>query len=120
MAWRAGLILSEGGSVVADAVFDRSADRDRIEKAASDRDVAFFGFWLEADPLVLWQRVSERKGGSSDATIDILSRQLQRNATQSSWRKINADRNLADIVAELRRFSERDTSEKEGSLRTAS
>ncbi|MBE1264339.1 AAA family ATPase, partial [Salmonella enterica subsp. enterica serovar Derby] len=106
MAWRAGLILSEGGAVVADAVFDRPADRSRIEKTASDRNVSFSGFWLQADPLVLWQRVSERIGGPSDATIDILSRQLQRNATQSSWRKVNADRKLADIVAELRRFSE--------------
>jgi len=117
MAWRAGLILAEGGSIVADAVFDRPSDRDRIEKAAQDRGVAVAGFWLDADPLVLWQRVSERKGGPSDATIDILSRQLQRNATQSSWRKINADRKLVDIVAELRRFSETDASE---ALRTAS
>lgn len=117
MAWRAGLILAEGGSVVADAVFDRPPDRDRIEKAASDRGVACFGFWLEADPLVLCQRVSERKGGPSDATIDILSRQLQRNATQTRWRKINADRKLADIVTELRRFSDSDASD---TLRTAS
>ncbi|TIU06317.1 MAG: aminoglycoside phosphotransferase, partial [Mesorhizobium sp.] len=57
----------------------------------------------------------------SDATIDILSRQLQRKATPSTWRKVDADRKLADIVAELRRFSERDTSEKErSSLHTAS
>ncbi|TPL74224.1 bifunctional aminoglycoside phosphotransferase/ATP-binding protein [Mesorhizobium sp. B2-3-15] len=117
MAWRAGLILSEGGSVVADAVFDRPADRERIEKAARHRGIAFSGFWLEADPLILWQRVSERKGGPSDATIDILSRQLLRNATQSSWRRINADRKLVDIVTELRGFSERDTSK---ALRTAS
>jgi uncharacterized protein len=117
MAWRAGLILSEGGSVVADAVFDRPADRERIEKAARSRAIRFSGFWLEADPLVLWQRVSDRKGGPSDATIDILSRQLQRNATQSSWQKINADRKLADTVAELSGFSEGDTSK---ALRTAS
>ncbi|ESY75304.1 aminoglycoside phosphotransferase [Mesorhizobium sp. LNHC252B00] len=117
MAWRAGLILAEGGSVVADAVFDRLADRELIEKAARDRGVAVAGFWLEADPLVLWQRVSERKGGPSDATIDILSRQLRRNGTQSTWRKVGADRKPADIVAELRRFSDGDASE---TLRTAS
>jgi predicted kinase len=72
---------------------------------------------LEADPLVLWQRVSDRKGGPSDATIDILSRQLQRNAAQTSWRRINADRKLADLVTELRRFSDSDASD---TLRTAS
>ncbi|TPN51452.1 bifunctional aminoglycoside phosphotransferase/ATP-binding protein [Mesorhizobium sp. B1-1-7] len=117
MAWRAGLILSEGGSVVADAVFDRPADRARIEKAARDRGIPFSGFWLEADPLVLWQRVSERKGGPSDATGDILSRQLQRNVSQATWRKTESDRKLVDIVAELRRCCERDASQ---TLRTAS
>ncbi|RVD49041.1 aminoglycoside phosphotransferase [Mesorhizobium sp. M00.F.Ca.ET.151.01.1.1] len=111
MAWRAGLILSEGGSVVADAVFDRPADRERIEKAARDRGIPFFGFWLEADPLVLWRRVSERKGGPSDATVDILSRQLQRKAGQASWRRTDSDRKPVDIAAELRRCWQRDASE---------
>ncbi|RWQ31928.1 MAG: aminoglycoside phosphotransferase [Mesorhizobium sp.] len=120
MAWRADLILSEGGSVVADAVFDRPADRDRIEKAASDRGVTFAGFWLEADPLVLWQRVSERRGGPSDATVDILSRQLQRNATPPAWRKVDADRKLADIAAELASVSDAAASAQRASLKTAS
>ncbi|TPJ54750.1 bifunctional aminoglycoside phosphotransferase/ATP-binding protein [Mesorhizobium sp. B2-6-4] len=117
MAWRAGLILSQGGSVIADAVFDRYTDRKRIEKAARSRAIRFFGFWLEADPLVLLQRVGERKGGPSDATMDILSRQLQRNATASSWQKINADRKLADTVAELREVSEGNSSK---AMRTGS
>jgi aminoglycoside phosphotransferase family enzyme/predicted kinase len=122
MAWRAGLILSEGGSVVADAVFDRPADRNRMEKAASDRAAAFAGFWLEADPLVLWRRVSERSGGPSDATVDILSRQLQRNAAPATWRKVDADRKLADIAAELASLSDAaDSASTQGdSLKTAS
>ncbi|TIU22275.1 MAG: aminoglycoside phosphotransferase, partial [Mesorhizobium sp.] len=120
MAWRADLILSEGGSVIADAVFDRPADRDRIEKAANGGDIAFAGFWLEADPLVLWQRVSERSGGPSDATIDILSRQLQRKATPSTWRKVDADRKLADIAAELASLSDAAVSAQGAPLKTAS
>jgi len=99
MAWRAGLILSAGGSVVTDAVFDRPADRERIEKEASDRGLPFLGIWLEADPTVLWQRVSERKGGVSDATVDILSRQLQRHADETIWRRIDAAQKPVDIVA---------------------
>ncbi|TGV78492.1 aminoglycoside phosphotransferase, partial [Mesorhizobium sp. M2D.F.Ca.ET.145.01.1.1] len=70
-----------------------------------------FGFWLEADPLVLWRRVSERKGGPSDATVDILSRQLQRKAGQASWRRTDSDRKPVDIAAELRRCWQRDASE---------
>ncbi|TIO73985.1 MAG: aminoglycoside phosphotransferase [Mesorhizobium sp.] len=101
IAWRAELILAEGGSVVADAVFDNPDDRDRIERAAREIKVPFAGFWLSANPSVLWRRVSERKGGPSDATIDILSRQLQRDAGSLSWRRIEADRSIAEIVAEM-------------------
>ena len=120
MAWRAGLILSEGGSVIADAVFDRQTDRERIERTARDRGLPFAGFWLEADPVILWQRVSERSGGPSDATVDILSRQLQRNAIQSAWLSIDAARKPADIVADLVRFAEAAASAASGALRTAS
>jgi aminoglycoside phosphotransferase family enzyme/predicted kinase len=101
MAWRAGLVLSEGGSVVADAVFDRPKDRKRIEKEASDRNLPFLGIWLEADPAVLWQRVSERKGGPSDATVDILSRQLQRRQDEIAWRRVDAARKASDVVADI-------------------
>jgi len=101
LAWLSELILAEGGSVVADAVFDKPEDRDRIERAASGANVPFAGFWLAADPSVLWRRVSERKGGPSDATVDILSRQLQRDAGALSWRKIEADRKVAEITAEM-------------------
>lgn len=101
MAWRAGLILSEGGSVVADAVFDRPKDRERIEHSAKGRNVPFAGFWLEASPELLWQRVSERKGGPSDATVDILSRQLLRNGANSPWTKLDAGRRPAEIVADI-------------------
>ncbi|TIQ24555.1 MAG: aminoglycoside phosphotransferase, partial [Mesorhizobium sp.] len=77
-------------------------------------------FWLEADPLVLWRRVSERRGGPSDATIDILSRQLQRKANPSTWRKVDADRKLADIAAELASASEAAAAAQGAPLKTAS
>jgi len=101
IAWRSGLILAEGGSVVADAVFDKPKDRDKVERAANEANVPFAGFWLAADPSVLWRRVGERKGGPSDATVDILSRQLQRDAGALTWRKIEADRKAAEITAEI-------------------
>ena len=43
MAWRAALILAEGGSVVADAVFDNAGNRELIEKAAREASVPFAG-----------------------------------------------------------------------------
>ncbi|TIV28324.1 MAG: aminoglycoside phosphotransferase, partial [Mesorhizobium sp.] len=35
------------------------------------------------------------------ATIDILSRQLQRDAGPMSWRKIEANRKVTEITAEM-------------------
>jgi aminoglycoside phosphotransferase family enzyme/predicted kinase len=98
LAWRAGLILSEGGSVVADAVFDRPADRARIRQSALDRGVPFHGFWLQASPDVLWQRVERRTGSASDATVDVLSRQLQRSTGEMDWRRVDAASSPARIV----------------------
>jgi uncharacterized protein len=90
MAWRASLILAEGGSVVADAVFDNAANRQLIESAATVAGVSFVGVWLDTDASVLWQRVSSRRQGVSDATVDILSRQLQRRTGGIAWPKIDA------------------------------
>ncbi|MDP3896133.1 MAG: AAA family ATPase [Mesorhizobium sp.] len=101
MARRAGLVLSEGGCVIVDAVFDRPADRERIGRIAQDRRLPFLGIWLDADPDVLRRRVAERKGGPSDATVDVLSRQLERRPGQTGWREIDAARTPAAIVPEL-------------------
>jgi uncharacterized protein len=98
MSWRASLILVEGGSVVADAVFDNAANRELIETAAGDAGAPFVGVWLETDPSVLWQRVSARRRGVSDATVDILSRQLQRTAGNVAWAKLDATLEARDLV----------------------
>lgn len=107
MAWRASLILSEGACVVADAVFDRAADRQRMERSAIGNRVPFSGFWLEASPELLWQRVSDRRGGPSDATVDILSRQLQRDGKETSWMKLDAARRPPEIVADILKICRR-------------
>lgn len=105
MAVRTGFILSRGGSVVADAVFERLGDRERIEKEAANRGIPFVGVWLEADPTVLRQRVKKRKGGPSDATVDILSKQLQRNTGGITWQRLDAARNPKDIVDDILSFA---------------
>jgi uncharacterized protein len=115
MCWRASLILAEGGSVVADAVFDNAANRELIETAARDAGVPFVGVWLETDPSVLWQRVSARRRGVSDATVDILSRQLQRRAGNVAWAKLDAALEAPDLVNRILSLPDR-----EGERRAAS
>lgn len=101
MACRAGLILAQGGSAVADAVFDRAGHRAMIEKVATEHGAAFHGFWLAASEDVLWQRVAARRGGPSDATVDILARQLDRKIAGIEWQVLGAARPLAEIVADI-------------------
>jgi len=101
MARRTRVILAAGGSVVADAVFDRPSDRMLVERAALDMRVPFLGVWLDVSPDVLWRRVDQRQGGVSDATVDILSRQLRRDAGEIGWHRLDAAREPAAIVSDI-------------------
>lgn len=101
MARRSDLILAEGGSVVADAVFDRPPDRLRIEQVAMERHAPFLGVWLDVSPDVMWRRVDQRRGGPSDATVDILSRQLKRDAGTITWHRLDAARRPTRIVSDI-------------------
>jgi aminoglycoside phosphotransferase family enzyme/predicted kinase len=90
MARRVGLLLSAGGSVVANAVFDREADRKRIERVATERSQPFLGIWLQAPADVLRSRIEQRKGGPSDATVDVLSLQLAHDSGVINWLRFDA------------------------------
>jgi uncharacterized protein len=101
MAWRAGLTIVDGGSVVADAVFDKGENRSLVEAAARDANVPFTGVWLQADASILWQRVAERSEGVSDATIDILARQLQRDPGHVAWARLDAAMEAGETVRRI-------------------
>lgn len=105
MAERAATLLSQGVSVVADAVFDRPEDRSRM-RAAADTATAtatagaqFTGIWLDADAALLRSRVDKRAPGVSDATLDVLARQLERRPDVTDWQTISADQPLEALVS---------------------
>ncbi|WP_246248974.1 AAA family ATPase [Chelativorans alearense] len=101
MAARAGFILRQGGTAVADAVFERPSDRRGIEAQARESGVPFLGFWLDADAATLRQRVAARRGGPSDATVEIVQRQLERDTDYSGWVRIDAGRGPHAVVADM-------------------
>lgn len=90
MVWRVRLILAEGGTVVANAVFEKAHNRQMIEKAAAEGRHAFSAFWLHGDPALLHRRVATRVGGTSDATVDILVRQLSHEIGDIEWLRMDA------------------------------
>ncbi|AYG63580.1 AAA family ATPase [Rhizobium jaguaris] len=101
MVLRTDIILADGGCVVADAVFDDPDHRNAIETPARHRNIQFDGLWLDADPALLWKRVSGRRGGPSDANVEVLEMQLARRSSDMTWHKIDARQDVKDICQEI-------------------
>lgn len=104
MASRAGAVLRAGASVVADAVHDRPERRAEIEAAARAVKVPFTGIWLDAPAEVLRARVAARRGGQSDATPDVLERQLAKGVTNVTWHSVDATRPVDTVIDEVTRL----------------
>ncbi|TAL88641.1 MAG: aminoglycoside phosphotransferase [Candidimonas sp.] len=98
MAQNVQTVLNGGHGVVVDGVFDRPAERDRIERVARDASVPFTGLWLYASPEQLLTRISERRGDPSDATVAVVRAQLARNAPAPNWIKIEASGTISTTV----------------------
>jgi aminoglycoside phosphotransferase family enzyme/predicted kinase len=95
---KTGLILSAGGAVIVDAVFDDAAKRALIEGIARQASIPFTGVWLDAASAMLRRRVGDREGGVSDATVTVLDEQLQRDTGSINWLRLDASRPAADIA----------------------
>jgi len=102
IARRAGSILKDGGTVVADAVFDRLASRELIEMAALIHNVPFTGVWLKGEPEILRERVAARKGGPSDADLGVLNVQLANEPHTIGWQSLNAAQPISELVGKIR------------------
>ncbi|NRQ12920.1 bifunctional aminoglycoside phosphotransferase/ATP-binding protein [Ensifer sesbaniae] len=101
MARRSLALLKAGGSVVADAVFDRLANRQLIEGAAKSAGVQCKAVWLDAGTSILRKRVANRDGGPSDADLSVLARQISGEREGLTWRMINAEQGVDKIVQEI-------------------
>jgi aminoglycoside phosphotransferase family enzyme/predicted kinase len=82
--------LAAGRPVIADAVFADPAERAAIAGVAEAAGVAFTGLWLEAPRALLDQRIAARRGDASDATTEVLRRQLGYDIGPMDWVRIDA------------------------------
>ncbi|MGI9492005.1 MAG: AAA family ATPase [Geminicoccaceae bacterium] len=87
---RAVMLLRAGRTVIADATFLDQTERSRIESLAADLATPFHGIWLDAPTPVLEQRVARRRNDASDANLNVLARQLERDIGSMSWLVIDA------------------------------
>jgi uncharacterized protein len=83
-------IVSQGHSVVVDAVFAREAERAAIEQAARRLGVRFVGLFLVADLETRQNRVSRRESDASDATAEVAGLQEKYDIGALDWTSIDA------------------------------
>jgi hypothetical protein len=87
---RAVRALTQGHSVVADAVFAREAERAAAQDAARKHNIRFVGLFLVADLATRLSRVGGRENDASDATPDIAGLQESYKIGAIDWTVIDA------------------------------
>jgi aminoglycoside phosphotransferase family enzyme/predicted kinase len=90
LAHHAGKLLSQGHSVVVDAVFAHPSERAAIREVARALDVPFAGLFLVADLATRMKRVGQRAGDASDATPEIAALQEGFELGTLDWASIDA------------------------------
>ena len=99
---RAGGILKTGHSVLIDATFLNSTDRERAASLATEAGIALHRLWLDAPLDVLIDRVTARQGDASDADADVVRAQYASAVLPDGWQVISATGSIADTVARAR------------------
>ncbi len=89
-AEHATLLAANGAGVVADAVFERPADRQRIERAAKEAHARFSAIRLHAPVATLIDRVRARKGGPSDADAAVVRMQDREESGRNDWTEVDS------------------------------
>jgi uncharacterized protein len=98
MIARAGCVLKDGHSVIADAVYARPDDRRAIARAAAEAGVPFVGLWLEAPDATLLERVGRRRLDPSDADAAIVQQQRARGVGPVDWLCLDASQPVVELL----------------------
>ncbi len=99
-------VVTAGYAVIVDAVHGRESDRVHVAAVAAHASVPFTGLWLAAGTTTLETRIRGRRGDASDATVEVLRRQLESVSVPSNWRTADvsgsAEESLAAAKAALK------------------
>jgi aminoglycoside phosphotransferase family enzyme/predicted kinase len=99
MAEHGAIAIRAGHAVIADAVHGRGEDRERIEAVAREAGVPFVGIWLEGSAAALASRLRARANDPSDATPDVLARQLESGVRGLGWHRVDATGKADEVRA---------------------
>jgi aminoglycoside phosphotransferase family enzyme/predicted kinase len=87
---KAANMLAAGYSVIVDAVSLKLSERQSFVTVAEAAGVPFTGIWLEAPPVTMDRRLRARRHDASDASPEVLARQLQQDPGTIEWVRIDA------------------------------
>lgn len=87
---QAGRVLSQGFTVIVDAVFARSDERQAIHDLANRLKVSFAGLFLVADLRSRQERIHHRVDDASDATVGIAEDQERYDIGALDWLRVDA------------------------------
>jgi aminoglycoside phosphotransferase family enzyme/predicted kinase len=102
LAARAAALVGAGHTAIVDAVFLDPEEREQIEAVASAAGVPCLGIWLRAAAEVLVRRVAARRGDASDATPEVVRRQLATNPGTLSWQTLDVSGPLEGVAVAAR------------------
>jgi uncharacterized protein len=100
---KAATALAAGYSVIIDAASLLPAERRSFAEIERRADVPFSGLWLEAGAEAMAGRIRARRGDASDATPEILARQLAHDPGEIDWARIDCGGGPEQCLAAARR-----------------
>jgi aminoglycoside phosphotransferase family enzyme/predicted kinase len=95
-------LLRAGHSVVVDAVFAKPQERAAFGRLARGQHAGFLGLWLEAPGEVLEARIASRSADASDATVEVLHKQLTWDLGAIDWQRLDAGGTPEAVQAAIR------------------
>jgi len=102
LGMRAAQVLGAGCSAVTDAVFAREGERAAIAEIAAAAGARFQGIWLEAPAETLEDRIRQRRHDISDATPELVQKQLGYDLGRLDWIRIDAGGGPAETLRRVR------------------
>jgi len=98
---KASAALEAVFSVIVDAVFLAEKDRTAVAEVAIDQRTPFLGMWMDVPIDVMQKRVAERTGDASDATVEVLQAQSDRQIGEMTWHLVNAGGTAAGSLEQV-------------------
>ncbi|MCU0955337.1 MAG: AAA family ATPase [Hyphomicrobium sp.] len=95
---KAEAALRAGHSVIVDAVHAHPEERQSIAAVAGKTGAKLCAVWLDAPASVLMARVAARKNDASDATPQVVERQLAYDTGVLEWTLIDASGTLEETL----------------------